>query len=301
MSDVRTVSANGLEIAYESFGEPTNPPVLLIMGLGTQMIAWPAEFCQRLADRGHRVVRFDNRDVGLSTHLDSAGEVNPLWPLLGVHEPPYRLTDMAKDAAGLITALGWESAHVVGVSMGGMIAQTLTLLRPDLVRSLTSISSTTGSLLVGKPRPDVLAKLVTGRIATDREGAIANNLAIYRKIRSPGFPDDLHRAGELAGISYDRRYDPVGGRRQFAAILASPNRTTALRRVAVPTTVIHGTADPLVNLSGGLATAAAIPGSRLVTIAGMGHDLPFPIWDQLIEEIDSTIERAREQGVQQSI
>lgn len=292
MNSVRTASANGMEIAFETFGASTGTPVLLVMGLATQMMGWPTEFCRSLAERGHFVVRFDNRDVGLSTHVDSVGDAQPLHALLGLREPPYRLTDMAKDAAGLIGALGWESAHVVGVSMGGMIAQTLTLLRPDLVRSLTSISSTTGSLLVGKPRPDVLVKLVTGRIATDREGAIANNLAIYRKIRSPGFPEDLARAGELAGTSYDRHYDPAGGRRQFAAILAAPDRTAALQRVGVPTTVIHGTLDPLVNVSGGLATAAAIPGSRLVTIAGMGHDLPAPLWDQLVAEIDANISMA---------
>jgi len=302
---VCTALANGMDIAYETFGAITGTPVLLVMGLATQMMGWPSELCRDLAERGHFVVRFDNRDAGLSTHLDSAGDVQPLHAWLGLREPPYRLTDMAKDAAGLIGALGWQSAHVVGVSMGGMIAQTLTLLRPDLVRSLTSISSTTGSLLVGKPRPDVLVKLVTARIATDREVAIANTLAFYRKIRSPGFPEDLARAGELAGSSYDRNYDPAGGRRQFAAILAAPNRTAALGRIRVPTTVIHGTADPLVNLSGGRATAAAIHGSRLVTVAGMGHDLPAPLWDQLVTEIDANIataegQRARVPGASRS-
>jgi pimeloyl-ACP methyl ester carboxylesterase len=289
LSNVGEASSNGIQIVYETFGDPADPPVLLIMGLATQMLAWPDDFCRMLVERGNFVVRFDNRDAGLSTHIDVGGDVQPLFAFLGLREPPYRLTDMAKDTAGLIESLGWKSAHIVGVSMGGMIAQALTLLRPELVRSLTSISSTTGSLRVGKPRFDVLLKLITGTVAADREEAIANSLAIYRKIRSPGFPDDTERAGELAGISYDRRYDPAGGRRQFAAILASPNRTAALRRVSVPTTVIHGTADSLVNLSGGLATAAAIPGSRLVTIEGMGHDLPSPIWDQLVDEIDANV------------
>ena len=169
---VRTVETNGVEIAYERFGDSDDIPVLLIMGLGTQMLAWPEDFCRRLAARGHQVVRFDNRDVGLSTHFDDAGPGRPIGSLLGLARPAYRLVDMAKDAAGLIEALGWRSAHIVGISMGGMIAQNLVLLRPDLVRSLTSISSTTGSLLVGRPRPDVLAHMMRAKPATDREGAV---------------------------------------------------------------------------------------------------------------------------------
>ncbi len=286
---VSTVESNGMQIAYEVFGEAGDVPVLLIMGLGTQMLAWPEDFCRQLADRGHQVVRFDNRDVGLSTHLDAAGPGKPVGSLLGLAKPAYRLVDMANDAAGLIEALGWSSAHVVGVSMGGMIAQNLVLLRPDLVRSLTSISSTTGSLLVGRPRPDVLAHLMRAKPAADREGAIANSLAMYGKIHSIGFPSDVDRIREIAGIAFDRRYDPAGGARQFAAILAAPDRTAALHRVSVPATVIHGNADPLVNISGGLATAAAIPGSRLVTVAGMGHDLPVQVWPQLLSEIGATV------------
>lgn len=253
------------------------------------MLAWPDAFCRRLADRGHFVVRFDNRDAGLSTHLDDAGRGRPVRTLLGLAQPPYRLVDMAKDAAGLISALGWSSAHVVGTSMGGMIAQNLVLLRPDLVRSLTSISSTTGATFVGKPRPDVLLHLVTAKPASDRAGGIANSITMYDKIRSIGFPPDRDQVRSTAGIAYDRRYDPAGGTRQFSAIIAAPDRTGALQRVCVPTTVIHGTDDALVNLSGGLATAAAIPGSRLVTIAGMGHDLPAGLWERLTAEIATTV------------
>lgn len=291
--DTRFADSNGIRIAYETFGDPVDTPVLLIMGLATQMWAWPDEFCRQLVDAGNHVVRYDNRDVGLSTHFDEAEDPKQVRVLFGLEEPPYRLTDLAKDAAGLVEALGWTSAHVVGISMGGMIAQILTLLRPDLVRSLTSISSTTGSLRVGKPRADVLRLLATTRPATDREGAIANSLAMYSKIRSPGFPAEA-RAGELAGMAYDRRYDPAGGRRQFSAILATPDRTAALQRVAVPTTVIHGTSDNLVNLSGGYATAAAIPGARLVTIDGMGHDLPQPLWSRLVQEVQANISRAED-------
>jgi pimeloyl-ACP methyl ester carboxylesterase len=295
LSGSGTVESNGIEIAYETFGTPTTIPVLLIMGLGTQMLAWPDEFCTQLADRGNFVVRFDNRDAGLSTHFYSAGPGRPIRSFLGLTEPAYRLVDMARDAAGLITALGWTSAHVVGVSMGGMIAQNLVLLRPDLVRSLTSISSTTGAMLPGKPRPDVLIRILTAKPASDRDGAIWNSLAMYAKIHSAGFPTDDERAGTVAGLAYDRGYDPAGTARQFAAILAAPDRTAALGRVRVPTTVIHGTADPLVHVSGGLATAAAIPGSRLVTIAGMGHDLPAPLWPQLVGEISSTVSAGERQ------
>src|SRR4051794_24370473 len=167
---VTTVESNGMKIAYESFGEPGGLPVLLIMGLGTQMVAWPADFCRQLAARGHFVVRFDNRDVGLSTHLDEAGPGRPVGSFLGIAKPAYRLVDMAIDVVGLIDALGWRSSHIVGISMGGMIAQNLVLLRPDLVRSLTLISSTTGSLRVGQPRWDVLLHLLRARAADDRAG-----------------------------------------------------------------------------------------------------------------------------------
>lgn len=285
---VETSTVNGIQIAHEAYGEPDGIPVLLVMGLGTQMLAWPDEFCVGLARQGHRVVRFDNRDVGLSSHFDEA-PAQPFRSLFGLSTPAYRMVDMASDAIGLIESLGWASCHVVGVSMGGMIAQNIVLIRPDLVRSLVSLSSTTGSLLVGKPRPDVLAAILLARPATGREGAIGNSLAMYRRIRSIGFPAEEDRIRLIAGIAYDRHYDPVGGTRQFSAILAAPDRTAALKRVSVPTTVIHGAEDPLVNLTGGLATAAAIPGSRLVTIAGMGHDLPSPLWSQFIDEISLTV------------
>lgn len=285
MTTLARVPANGIEIAYETFGRREDTPVLLIMGLATQMLAWRTEFCEALAARHHFVIRFDNRDSGLSTHFGAAGKGNPIGALFGASTPAYRLVDMATDAAALTSAIGLESVHVVGVSMGGMIAQNLVLLRPDLVRSLTSISSTTGSLLVGRPHPSVLMKLMTAKPATDREGAIANSLAMYRRICSSGFPPDEAGVRELAGLSYDRCYDPAGGTRQFSAILACPDRTKALQRVSVPTTVIHGDTDALVNLSGGVATAAAVNGSRLVTIAGMGHDLPRPLWPQFIDEI----------------
>lgn len=289
MTTLASTPANGIDIAYETFGRRADIPVLLIMGLSTQMLAWRTEFCEALAARHHFVIRFDNRDSGLSTHFGATGNGNPIGALLGLSAPAYRLVDMAKDTAALISAVGLESIHVVGVSMGGMIAQNLVLLRPDLVRSLTSMSSTTGSLLVGKPHPSVLLKMLIAKPASDREGAIANSLAMYHRICSSGFPTDEVSIREITGLSYDRCYDPAGGNRQFSAILACPDRTKALQRVSVPTTVIHGNADPLVNLTGGEATAAAITGSKLITIAGMGHDLPRPLWPQFIDEISLNV------------
>lgn len=289
MTTVAVAPANGIEIAYQTFGDRDDPPVLLIMGLSTQMLAWQTDFCEDLAARHHFVIRFDNRDSGLSTHFGGAGPGRPIGSLLGLSDPAYRLVDMAKDTAGLIGAIGLDSVHVVGVSMGGMIAQNLALLRPDLVRSLTSISSTTGSLLVGKPHPSVLVRMMTAKPAVDRAGAIAASVAMYQKIGSIGFPRETEVISEIAGRSYDRCYDPAGGVRQFSAILACPDRTGALQRVRVPTTVIHGNADPLVNLTGGLATAAAIKGSRLITVAGMGHDLPRPLWSQFVDEISLNV------------
>jgi pimeloyl-ACP methyl ester carboxylesterase len=296
MSTVTVAPANGIEIAYETFGDRQDTPVLLVMGLSTQMLAWQNDFCEALAARHHFVIRFDNRDSGLSTHFGASGNGHPIGALLGLSRPAYRLVDMACDTAGLVSALGLDSVHLVGVSMGGMIAQNLVLLRPEMVRSLTSISSTTGSLRVGKPRLAVLVKMMTAAPAVDREGAIAATVAMYEKIGSSGFPRETAAIGDIAGRSYDRCYDPAGGTRQFAAILACPDRTRALERVRVPTTVIHGDADPLVNLSGGLATAAAIKDSRLITVPGMGHDLPRPLWPQFVDEISLNVaagERSR--------
>jgi len=289
MTNVSIAQANGIEIAHQKFGRPDGNPILLIMGLSTQMLAWQDGFCQALADRGHFVIRYDNRDTGLSTHFDAAGRGRPVRALLGLAQPTYRLSDMALDAAGLLDALGLSSAHIVGISMGGMIAQSLVLIRPAKVRSLTLMSTTTGSLRVGQPQLKVLLKMITAKPARDRAGGVAHSLRMYDMIRSDGFPAETRTVEAIAGQSYDRRYDPLGGARQFTAILTAPDRTAALQRVRVPTTVIHGTRDRLVNLSGGRAIAAAIPGCRLVTIPGMGHDLPTPAWPQLVAEIATTV------------
>lgn len=288
---MQTTRVGDVELAYETFGSPEDTPLLLVMGLATQMIGWPDEFCRMLADRGLYVIRFDNRDIGLSTHLDAAGAPDVLAVMGGDHSRvAYRLPDMAEDTAGLLDALGLGSAHVVGASMGGMIAQALAIAHPEKVRSLTSIMSTTGDPAVGAPAEAALGVLLAPP-ATDRESAVQRAVDTYRVIGSPGFEFDESGLRERAGLSFDRAYNPAGVARQLAAILASPDRTADLARVAVPTLVVHGAQDALVNVSGGRATAAAIPGAELVVVEGMGHDLPREVWPQLVDRITGLVDR----------
>ncbi|MGY1693346.1 alpha/beta fold hydrolase [Geodermatophilus sp. SYSU D00814] len=288
---VQTTRVGDVELAYEAFGSPEDTPLLLVMGLATQMIGWPDEFCRMLADRGLYVVRFDNRDIGLSTHLDAAGAPDVLAVMGGDHSRvAYRLADMAEDTAGLLDALGLGSAHVVGASMGGMIAQALAIRHPEKVRSLTSIMSTTGDPAVGAPAEAALGVLLAPP-ATDRESAVQRAVDTYRVIGSPGFEFDESGLRERAGLSFDRAYNPAGVARQLAAILASPDRTADLARVAVPTLVVHRAQDALVNVSGGRATAAAIPGAELLVVEGMGHDLPRAVWPQLVDRIGALVDR----------
>lgn len=271
------VAANGIHIAYDSFGSHEGRPLLLIMGLGAQLIQWDEEFCQLLAEQGHHVVRFDNRDSGLSTHLHDQGV-----PARGAPSA-YLLDDLADDTAGLMDALGWPAAHVVGASMGGMIAQALAIRHPDRVLTLTSIMSTPGPS-VAPPTEAALAVLMT-RAAPDREAALAQAVRNWSIIGSPGFAPDPEKIAERAALAYDRCFDPDGTARQLAAIMASGDRTELLAGVRVPTLVLHGEADPLVPIEGGRATAAAVPGARLVTYPGMGHDLPRELWPSFVEEI----------------
>ncbi|MFC4586239.1 alpha/beta fold hydrolase [Sphaerisporangium corydalis] len=284
-------TANGIEIVYDSFGSPDGRPLLLIMGLGSQMIHWDEEFCELLAAQGHHVVRFDNRDVGLSTHLHAAG-VPDLGAALGggAITPPYLLADMADDAAGLMDALGWDSAHVLGASMGGMIAQSFAIGHPGRTRSLTSIMSTPGRE-VGPPTEAAMGALLTGS-APDRDAVVRRSVEVWKVIGSPGYPLDEERIARVAGLSFDRAYDPAGFGRQLAAILASGDRTAALGGLSVPTLVIHGEADPLVQLAGGVATADAIPGAKLLTFPGMAHDLPRPLWPEIVAAVTDLTERA---------
>ena len=274
----------GITLCYEEFGDPTAPPMLLIMGLGTQMIGWPDEFCQQLAARGFHVVRFDNRDSGRSTHIEGAPP--PLGQLVRRRIDPvlYTLSDMADDALGLMRALELEPAHVVGASMGGMIAQTLAFEHPQSVRSLVSIMSTTGSRWTGQPALGLYRYLLR-RAPEDRDGFIEHLVKVFAAIGSRGLPQDTERVRDVAARSYDRGHDPSASGRQLGAITASGNRTPKLGRISAPTLVIHGTTDRLVRPSGGRATAKAIPGARLLRIEGMGHDLPQAAWPQLIEAI----------------
>jgi pimeloyl-ACP methyl ester carboxylesterase len=282
------VRSNGLTISYETLGDPSDPALLLIMGLGAQLVDWPDEFCRLLAGRGLYVIRFDNRDIGLSTWLDELPRPD-LGAIFGgdLTTVPYLLSDMAADTAGLLKELGVPRAHVAGASMGGMIAQQLAIDRPDLVASLCSIMSTTGDRTVGHPTPEAAAVLMRPA-ATDRAGAIAGAIEGSKVIGSSAFgvfeiyEDDLVRR---ATAKYDRAYHPAGTARQYAAIIASPDRTASLGAVTVPTLVVHGEADPLIDVSGGRATAAAVPGATLLVIPGMGHDLPRGAWTRIADAI----------------
>jgi pimeloyl-ACP methyl ester carboxylesterase len=279
------VAANGIELAYETFGDPRNPPVVLVMGLGTQMLAWPDALCEQIAAGGRYVVRYDNRDVGLSTHLDGQRSPDIKDILLRRKKPVYRVDDMADDLIGLLDALGLENAHLVGASMGGFIVQTAAIAHPDRVSSLTLIMTSTGSRRVGQARPRLITRLLGKRGTLDREAAMELAVETFGVIGSRGDLFDAEHVRDLAGRSYDRAHDPAGYVRQLGAVLAQSNRTRALTRVQVPTLVMHGLHDPLVNVSGGIALAKLIRGAKFVGFSGMGHDLPRRLWNQYADEI----------------
>lgn len=288
----------GITLCYESFGDPSDPTALLIMGLGTQMIGWQEDFCEGLASRGFHVVRFDNRDIGHSTHVRGRSPTIPQLLLRNKRAAVYTLADMADDTAGLLKKLELVPAHVIGVSMGGMIAQTLASRYPQMVRSLVSMMSNTGRFVSGQPAlriyPLFLRRIPLGRHASaqERDTFIAAADRLFATIGSTGIPRDPAEIRALAGRSYDRDHDPRGTGRQLAAIIASGDRTKELRRITAPTLVIHGTADPLVAPSGGRATARTIPGARFMGIKGMGHDLPRAVWPLLIDAIAEHAARA---------
>jgi pimeloyl-ACP methyl ester carboxylesterase len=274
----------GVSLSYETFGDPSDPTALLIMGLGTQMVAWQEDFCRELASRGLFVVRFDNRDVGRSTHLSGAPPTVLQLLRRSRTAAHYTLADMADDTAALLDRLELSPAHVIGASMGGMIAQTLAARHPQKVRSLVSIMSSTGSRVSGQPSLRTYA-IFLRRAPREREAYIAHIERLFAAIGSRGLPRDPQDVREIAAASYDRDHDPDGPARQLAAIIASGNRVAELRRITAPTLVIHGTADPLVAHSGGRATARAIPGARLMSIEGMGHDMPRAVWPRLTDAI----------------
>jgi pimeloyl-ACP methyl ester carboxylesterase len=281
--------ANGIELCYDSFGDPQAPPLLLIMGLAAQMIAWDDEFCSLLAGRGYRVIRFDNRDIGLSTRFDAAGlpDVSAAFMAAMQGQPvtaPYLLRDMADDAVGLLDALDIGCAHVVGASMGGAIGQTLAIHHPSRLRSLTSIMATTGAPGLPPPTPQALAMLFKPT-PTDQAGYFESYVQTWKVLRAGSFPLDEARDLVRAGQNFARGLNPAGVARQMAAILASGSRKQALAQVTVPTLVIHGDIDPLVPLACGIDTAETVPGAKLQVIAGMGHALPISMWPQIIDAI----------------
>jgi pimeloyl-ACP methyl ester carboxylesterase len=286
MSEQFADVGRGITLCYEEFGQRGDPPMLLIMGLATQMIGWPDDFCQQLADRGFHVVRFDNRDAGRSTHLSTRPPTPGELLLRRIRPDNYTLSDMAEDSVALMRVLEIEPAHVVGVSMGGMIAQTVAAGYPESVRSLVSIMSTTGNRWRGQPAFGIYRFLLR-RAPEEKEPFVEYLVRLFGAIGSPRFPRDEQRIRDVAARSFDRAHDPTAPGRQLGAIVASGDRTAALRRITSPTLVVHGSKDRMVRKSGGRATARAIPGARLEMIDGMGHDLPEAVWPRLIELISS--------------
>jgi pimeloyl-ACP methyl ester carboxylesterase len=281
----------GIRLCYDTFGDRTATPLLLVMGLGMQMIGWDEDFCQELADRGFHVVRFDNRDVGRSTHPTLRPPTNAQLLRRRVPDGQYSLTDMATDAGELITRLELAPAHIVGVSMGGMIAQTLAAASPAAIRSLVSIMSSTGSRRRGQPALKIYPYFVS-RPPRDRAAYVERSARLFNAIGSPTFPPSKQDIRDRAARHWDRDHDPHGVARQLGAIAASGNRTHALRTITTPTLVIHGTRDKMVAPSGGRATARAIPSAKLLTIDGLGHDLPRGAWPLILDAIVDHAHRA---------
>ncbi|MEM9562761.1 MAG: alpha/beta hydrolase [Actinomycetota bacterium] len=290
-----TADNDGVKLEYDTFGDPADPTVLLVMGFTAQMTAWEEGFCRQLVDHGHHVVRFDNRDCGLSSK--TGGEPPNLFALLAqaqggggiTSEVPYTLSDMALDAVAVLDAVGADSADVVGASMGGMIVQMLAIEHPERVRSMTSIMSTTGNPEVGQAKPEAMTALITPP-PTDRDGAIERGVTLGRLIAGPLFDEDKARVRMTD--AYDRSFHPMGAPFQMAAIAKTGDRTDRLGSVTTPTLVIHGAVDPLIAVSGGEATAKAVPGAELLVLDEMGHDLPEPLWGEITGAIAAVAARA---------
>jgi len=297
---VPQIRANGVMLEYEVTGDAAAEPVLLIMGLGAQLTRWSPEFTTKLAARGYRVIRFDNRDIGLSEKLDAAGppDIPALFAARNEGKWPkvaYDLNDMAADAAGLLDALGIARAHIVGASMGGMIAQLVAADHPEKTLSLTSIMSTTGNPALPAATPAAMERLnmPAPDPTKDLEAYVAHSIVGARVMGSPGYPvsDEILRDEAISTVK--RSYYPLGFMRQYAAILGSPDRRTKLATITAPTVVIHGDADPLVPIDGGRDTAASIPGAELLVILGMGHDVPAALYDRIIDGIVQAAARAK--------
>jgi len=289
MSEPAVAKANGIELTYDTFGDPGAPPLLLIMGLASQMIAWDDDFCVMLAARGYWVIRFDNRDIGLSTKFSQSGvpDVAALLARSMKGEPvtaPYTLDDMADDTVGLMDALGVDSAHVVGASMGGAIAQTIAIRHRQRLRTLTSIMATSGAAGLPPPTPEAMAVLLTPT-PTERNAYIERYIQTWKVLRGPGFALDEARDPERAGQLHTRGLNPPGVARQLAAIIASGSRKKQLASLLAPTLVIHGDVDPLVPVACGIDVARTVAGAKLVIIEGMGHALPIPMWPRIVDAI----------------
>jgi pimeloyl-ACP methyl ester carboxylesterase len=285
--------APGVQLCYQTFGSPDGDPLALVMGLGGPMTWWDPELCTMLAEAGFQVVRFDNRDTGRSSRMKGrVTRAQLVRSFLGRGgRPPYTLSDMAADAFALMDHLGWESAHVAGVSMGGMIVQTMAVDQPRRVRSLTSIMSTLGKRTVGWQHPSLLPTLIGPR-APGREAYIDSSARMWKLIGSPGFPVDDAKVRSRAEETFDRGVSASGVMRQMLAILNQPDRSRALASLRIPAAVVHGSADKMVHVSGGRATAQAIPGAELLVIDGMGHDMPVDLFETLTAVIRRTADRA---------
>lgn len=284
------VTANGLTIEYDEHGDPSHPPLVLVMGLGAQMTVWPIELVEALVAKGFRVIRYDNRDIGLSQKMEGAKAPGiarqVIFTKLGFPpKVPYSLSDMADDGIGVLDALGIKKAHIVGGSMGGMIAQRMAIHHSDRLLSLTSIFSTTGDPKLPQADKAAITALTTAPSSMEEEALITHGIAIQAAIGSPGYRPDPTLQRERIKAMIQRSVYPAGQARQMAAIIADGDRTAMLRDVKIPTLVLHGEDDPLVKVEGGRATAAAIPGASLKTIKGMGHDLPLALIDEMAEAI----------------
>lgn len=294
--NVRYAEVGGLRLAYETFGDPQARPLLLIMGLASQMLIWDEVFCQQLADRGHYVIRFDNRDVGLSSRCSELGRPNIFRALFDARlgrpvRVAYTLDDFADDTVGLLDALGIERAHLVGASMGGMIAQVTATRHPERVASLTSAMSTTGNPRLPLPQWKAIRVLIK-RPPSTRDAFIDYTTEMWRTIGSPGYPFETERVRQRSARIFDRGIPGWGSRRQLTAVIAQGDRRPQLAGLRLPSLILHGRADPLVPVAAGIDTAESIPGAELMLLDGVGHNLPKPVWPQMIDALTELTERA---------
>ncbi len=294
---VTNVGPSGIKIAYERRGNATDPVVLLIMGGAAQLVHWPDGFLAALLRRGLQLIRFDNRDAGRSTHFRDAPKPAVRAALAGdLSSAAYTLSDMAADTVGLLDALELDAAHIVGLSLGGAIAQTIAIEHPARIILLTSMMSTTGDMTVGQLHPETLKSVFGGPPATTRQQVIDRTVRVFGVIGSPAYPTDPAAIAERAGLAWDRGHDELAIARQGVASLASGDRTSRLQKLDLPTLVIHGLADPICDVSGGRATAAAIPGAELVVIEGLGHNLPPGLWERFADHIAEVVQRGEARG-----